>query len=212
MMQKHQLHLWHYWRSSCSWRLRWALAAKGLEYQSTHVNLLEKGQESPSYLAINPSGLVPTLSINQKYWSESLAILEWLEETYPSPPLLPEDPAERLFVRQICLTIVSGIQPLQNLRALQQHSDDPIKRKEHAQYWIERGFSSIESLLQNAKSSLRCLRQTTTLADLCLVPQVYNALRHEVSLSEYPRIKAIYESCLLDPHCFSSSPEQQNPT
>jgi maleylacetoacetate isomerase len=135
--------------------------------------------------------------------------LEWLEDAYPLPPLLPQDFEERLFVRQICLMIVSGIQPLQNLSALQKHSDDPTERKEHAQFWIRRGFSAIEKRLQSTESSNRCLKQTTTLADICLIPQVYNAMRHEVTLSDYPRIKTIYDSCLLDPHCFASSPEQQ---
>src|SRR5947209_1533710 len=110
----HQLTLYHYWRSSCSWRVRWGLALKGLAYESVAVDILAGEQRSQAYLAKNPAGFLPTLVVDGRPFAESLAILEWLDETVPAPPLLPRDPLQRLTVRQLAMTIVAGTQPLQN--------------------------------------------------------------------------------------------------
>ena len=145
-MSANQMTLYHYWRSSCSWRVRWGFAHKKqtLNYQA--IDLLKNEQQSPEYLKKNPSGLVPSLNINQSYVGESLAILEWLEERHPNPPLLPQDSFARLQVRQLCYTIMSGIQPLQNLSAQKKHAQEKEKQHAYARFWIEKGFRTYETL------------------------------------------------------------------
>src|SRR5690606_25265669 len=106
----HQFTLYHYWRSSCSWRLRWALAYKGLSYQSVTVNLLKAEQKNDNYAKLNPAKFVPALIIDGEAFGESVPLIEWLEEQYPTPALLPKDPRSRLIVRQLTCTIASGIQ------------------------------------------------------------------------------------------------------
>src|SRR4051794_6007250 len=105
---KHHLILYHYWRSSCSWRVRWALAIKGVKYESAHVNLLKNEQSTPQYRKKNPLGFVPCLEADGVAMGESLAIMEWIEENYPTPPLLPHDTFQRQKVRQLSLMIVAG--------------------------------------------------------------------------------------------------------
>ena len=115
-MNKKPLILYHYWRSSCSWRLRWAFEIKEIKYELKHINLLDGEHKSESYLEKNPSAQVPCLQVGSNFYSESLAILEWLEDSYPQPNLLPENPQKRILVRQLTNMIASGIQPLQNLK------------------------------------------------------------------------------------------------
>src|SRR5688500_13749210 len=110
-----RMELYHYWRSSCSWRVRWALNHKGLAYMSHTVNLLTGEQRSPNYLKLNPAGTLPTLVVNGTAYADSVAILEWLEEKYPHQPLLPTSPDDRAVVRRLVQTVVSGIFPLQNM-------------------------------------------------------------------------------------------------
>lgn len=208
-MSQQQLTLHHYWRSSCSWRVRWALEYKKIPYGKKHVNLLKAEQKEEAYLKINPSGYVPALLIQGQYYGESLALLEWLDEKYPNPPLLPGASEDKLYVRILAQNIASGTQPLQNLVAQQKHSEDPEERKIWAKFWNERGLAVLEKLIRPGPHGSFCFRDQLTIADLCLVPQVYNAKRYDVDISAYPTVEKIYNRCLQEPTCKSSAPEAQ---
>lgn len=206
-----QLKLFHYWRSSCSWRVRWALNLKKIPFDSRPVNLLKGEQSTASYAKINPSNFVPGLDIEGQTFGESMAIIEWIDEKWPNNPLLPQDPFSRLKVRQLYMTISSGTQPLQNLIAQKYFSDDVLQRKEYAQHWINRGFRTFENLLSKSGSGTGtfCYGSQVSMADLCLVPQVYNAKRFNVNLDEFPMISRIYRQCLTTDACIAASPEKQ---
>ncbi|XP_077995663.1 maleylacetoacetate isomerase-like isoform X2 [Glandiceps talaboti] len=183
--------LYSYFRSSCSWRVRTALALKGIEYETKGVNLLKSEQLSDNYSGANPMQQVPTLDIDGHKLTQSLAILEYLEETRPDPPLLPKDPAERAVTRQISETIASGIQPIQNLAVLKYVGDE--KKAEWGRYWIDRGFQGLEKMLVNTAGKY-CVGDQVTMADLCLVPQIYNANRFKVDMSQFPTISRINDA------------------
>ena len=201
-----ELTLYHYYRSTCSWRVRWALDYKGIKHHLVHVNLLNAEQSTETFKKKNPSGFVPTLCIDGEYYSESMAILEWLEENFPTPNLLPVNPYSRMRVRQLCLTIVAGTQPLQNLTAQRNYSKDKENQKKYAQYWISRGLDAYEKLLQASKGTYSFGEQLS-LADICLIPQCYNALRFGLNLSRYPLIAEIYNTCITDPHYLATHPD-----
>lgn len=203
-----ELHLYHYWRSSCSWRVRWALELKGLPYRSTAINLLKEEQKSDEYLRLNPTGLVPTLKVDGRFLSDSFAIIEWLEETYPQKPLLPKDPWGRAEVRSMSMMVAAGIQPLGNLRVINHYSDIAEKKKEWIQHFMNVGLQPIERLLEK-KAGTYCFGDTVTMADIFLVPQIYNALRFDVDLNPFPRSKRIYESCLKLESCDRAAPHNQ---
>jgi maleylacetoacetate isomerase len=206
----HQLTLYHYWRSSCSWRVRWALALKGLNYESVPVNILTKEMLSPAHLARNPAGYLPVLAVDGRHFAESLAICEWLDEAYPEPPLLPRAPLERLAVRPLALTIASGTQPLQNPSAVAYYVPDEAQRAPHVKHWIERGLGVYEQLLQRGKPGQFSHGDQVTLADLCLVPQVYNAKRFGVDPgARFPLLAGIYERCLATKACDLAAPHKQ---
>lgn len=209
-----KLTLYHYWRSSCSWRVRWALKIKGLDYESKYINLLKKEQQLPEFQKINPAQYIPALIIDeggkQKVAGESLAILEWLEERWPTPALMPKNPLDRLWVRQLSLTIASGTQPLQNPAVLEWFVPDAGQRPASLHHWISRGLSVYESYLKEAPwKGPYSLGENLSLADLCLIPQVYSAYRFGVSLESLPRVAAIYAHCMKLSDCFAASPEQQ---
>ena len=204
-----QLSLYHYWRSSCSWRVRWALDMKGVPYESVPVNILTGEQGAESHLQRNPAGFLPAIKVKGAFYGESLAILEWIEESWPEPRLLPLDPLERLRVRQLALTIVAGIQPLQNLATLKYYASDDAARKLHAQHFISKGFKTYEALLFDTPRGAFSFGNSISMADICLVPQVYNAKRFDVDLHGTPRIQAIYEACLATTACAESHPSRQ---
>lgn len=207
------LTLYHYWRSSCSWRVRWALALKGVSYDAVPINLLKGEQAADSYLKQNPSGFVPALAIDGRFFGESMALCEWIDETWPEPALLPRAPKTRLIVRQLALTMVAGTQPLQNPAVLKHFVPDEKERSGHARHWIQRGLAVYEKLLEtngrDAPSGLYSVGDQVTLADVCLIPQVYNAMRFDVDVAATPRIKAIYDRCLATEACAASSPPRQ---
>lgn len=200
--------LYHYWRSSCSWRVRWVLAHKQISYQSVPINLLKNEQQSPEYLAKNPQGFVPCLEVDGRILCESPAIIEWLEESYPQMPLLPRDPWARAQAREIASIIATGIQPLQNLKAQRQHTSEPEAREAWARHWIETGMLLLENKLRD-RSGLYCVGDDLSLADIFLIPQVYNALRYQVPMENFPRVSAIYQLCLSIPACEAAAPHRQ---
>jgi len=208
MASSNQITLYHYWRSSCSWRVRWALEYKGVRFTDVAINLLQNEQNSPAYLAKNPGGFVPALDVNGVVFGESLAIMEWLEEVYPSPSLLPQGPTERMRIRQVCQQIVSGIQPIQNLSVMRKHSSDQALQAEWARHWITLGLEKVEKLLSSSAGTYS-FGGELTMADLCLVPQVYNALRINVDMSRFPVISAVNSNCMKLPSCEASAPHKQ---
>ena len=219
-----KLNLYHYWRSSSSWRVRWAFAVKGVECNYISVDLLNGESESAAHLARNPLGYVPVLEFahpaaefdNEQdlppssYLSESVAIMEWADETFPEPCLLPEDIFERAQVRSLVEIINADTQPLQNLAPQALHSDDPEKRKLWAQHWIRNGLSAYETAVQKT-AMLYSFGDTLTMADLCLIPQCYNAMRYDISLSDYPTIKRIYDAAIKTESYRRSEPSAFEP-
>lgn len=187
------MQLYDYFRSSAAFRLRIALNLKGLKYESVPVNLVANEQREAGYLQLNPLGLVPALATAEgELLTQSVAILEWLEEQYPEPPLLPADPLGRARVRAMVQTIACDIHPLNNLR-VQRYLVDTLGADEKAKlawyhHWIALGFAALE---QQVTGDRYCYGDSPTFADACLLPQVFNARRFEQDLQPFPRLRAI---------------------
>ncbi len=185
-----------YWRSGTSYRTRIALNLKGVHYETAPVDLRTGEQAGEAYRAIDPQGLVPTLEADGQALIQSPAILEWLEETHPDPPLLPKDPASRAQVRAMAALIGCDIHPLNNLRVLRSLKRDLGATDEQLSAWearwIAEGFGALERLIERHGGGF-AWGDAPTLADCYLVPQVYSALRFGVGLSAYPRILAVDE-------------------
>uniref|UniRef100_UPI00358F816F maleylacetoacetate isomerase isoform X1 n=2 Tax=Myxine glutinosa TaxID=7769 RepID=UPI00358F816F len=179
--------LYTYFRSSCAWRVRIALALKGIEYDQVAVNLIKNGgdQYQEQYMLKNPMGQVPLLVIDGTSISQSLAIIQYLDETRDGPRLLPSEPKQRAIVMMISEIIASGIQPLQNLDTVMRI--DKERREAWAQHYINKGFKAVEKMLQDTAGRY-CVGDEVTMADLCLVPQAYNANRYKVDLTPFPVI------------------------
>jgi maleylacetoacetate isomerase len=206
--------LYHYWRSSASWRVRWALAHKGLAFEKVAVNLLSSEQRSDAHRARNPIGHLPALEVAPgRFLAESVAILEWLEETHPSPALYPTDPWARARVRQVCELVNAGIQPLQNLVVLDKVSTDPEVKKAWARDFNERGLRALEGLLTAIDAELGegtfAVGTSLSAADLFVVPQVYSARRFGVDVSVFPRVLRAEASALATAHADGARPETQ---
>ena len=196
------LKLYTYFRSSAAYRVRIALALKGLTYESVPVHLLKNGGEqlAPAYRAVNPAALVPALQDNAAVLTQSLAILEYLEETHPTPALLPADALGRARVRALALTVACDIHPLGNLRVLNYLTDtlraSDEARKEWSRHWIGLGLAVLEQHLErDASTGVFCHGDTPSFADCCLVPQVFNARRFGLDLESFPTVKRIAEHC-----------------
>lgn len=206
--------LYDYYRSSCSYRVRIALNLKKITYEKIPIHLTQNGgmQHQPSYQAINPQRLVPTLDINDHYLTQSLAIIEYLEEIEPNPPLLPKHPLERAQIRSLAYLIACDIHPLNNLRVLNQlkQSFDANEENITSWYhqWLKAGFDAFEEKLsQLPRSKPVCLKNDVSLADICLIPQVYNAIRFKFPLDNYPLICDINRYCLTLPDFQNATPE-----
>jgi len=210
--------LHHYWRSSSSWRVRWALAFKGISYRSNAIDLLKGDQLQESFKEHSPMGLVPCLVVDGRALTESMAIVEWLEETHPTPPLLPKDPWLRARVRQLAELMNAGTQPVQNLVVLKHVShllNDKSAAKAWAQKWIVRGLSAFERELEvlerEGVEGPHAAGASITYADLFLVPQLYNARRQDVDLTAFPRVSAIEAAALATDAAKASHPDRFQP-
>lgn len=204
--------LYTYFRSSAAYRLRIALALKGLDVEAVFVHLGKAKHKSDDYAALNPQTLIPSLETQGEILTQSLAIMEYLEETHPQTPLLPSEPIARAKVRAICGLIACDTHPLNNLRVLGYLTNtlgvsDEQKQAWYA-HWIHTNFDALEKILQNS-SSRYCYGDTPTLADCCLVPQVYNAQRYNVDLSAYPTIVQIAQNCNQLSAFISAMPQNQ---
>lgn len=193
------MRLYSYYRSSAAYRVRIALALKGVEFDYVAVNLLRAQQHSGDYMAKNPQGLVPALETDDgELIGQSVAIMEWLEETCPGPALLPADPLLRARVRSMVNSIACDIHPLNNM-SVTNYLQNPLGvtpeqvRSWYAQ-WIYRGYDAIEKTLE-ANSGRCCFGDEPSMADACLVPQTYNALRFKVDISDYPNIQRVFKYC-----------------
>lgn len=205
-----------YWRSSAAWRVRIALQLKGLEWTPVPVHLVRDGgeQRHPAFLALNPQGLVPALEIDGLVLTQSLAIIEYLEETRPAPALLPADAAGRARVRSLAQLVASDIHPLNNLRVLQQLEGrfglDEAQRKDWYCHWVEVGLQALEMRIAAEPDTGRfCHGDVPGLADCCLVPQLYNARRYGCSLDGLPGLLRIEAACAALPAFAAAAADAQ---
>ena len=196
------LRLYSYWRSSAAYRVRIGLNLKGLAYETAPVHLVRDGgqQHAPDYVAKNPQHMVPTLQHGARVIRQSLAILEYLDEAWPSPRLLPMTARDRARVRALAQMVACDIHPLNNLRVLQYFEGTwnvpQAERDDWVKHWIIEGFAPMEALLAgDAATGAFCHGQTPGLADCCLVPQVFNARRFGLDLAPYSTVRRIAEHC-----------------
>ena len=205
-----------YYRSSAAYRVRIALNLKGVAPdERTFVHLRMGGQRAQDYLALNPQGLVPALALDEgAVLTQSLAIVEYLDETHPEPPLLPADPIGRARVRAIALSIACDIHPLDNLRVLNYLIGTLGVAREQKdgwyRYWIDVGFEALEKALARDRATGRfCHGDAPTLADVCLVPQMANARRFSIDLAPYPTLRRIEAACNALPAFADAAPARQ---
>ena len=203
-----QLH--SYFRSSASFRVRIALALKGLEYDYVPVHLVRREQLAPAFAALSPGRLVPVLQDGDLTLTQSMAIIEYLDETYPEPRLLPADPIGRARVRAIAQDIACEIHPLDNLRVLSYlvrelkvNEDDKNRWYRH---WVETGLEAVERQLASPATGRHCHGDTPGLADCVLVPQIFNAQRFECRLDHVPTVMRVFEACMQLPAFQSAQP------
>jgi maleylacetoacetate isomerase len=205
------MELFNYFRSSASYRVRIALALKGLDYTYRSVHLAKNEQFNEGYTAVSPTRLVPTLLDGEQAISQSLAIIEYLDETHPEPPLLPAEPVARARVRALALDIACEIHPLNNLRVLRylvrdlKLSEDDKNR--WYRHWVETGLEAVERQLAAAPSHF-CHGDTPTLADCVLVPQIFNAQRFDCRLDHVPQVMRVFERCMALPAFEATQPSR----
>ncbi len=189
--------LYGYFRSTAAYRVRIALGLKGLGADARYVHLRKGEQNQPAYRKINPAGLVPYWIEGDLHLAQSLAIIEYLDETHPEPPLLPKGAASRAIAREMALVVCSDIHPIGNLRVLNRLIEmgiDDGARSAWSQHWIAAGFDAVEARLAELDAGPFAFGAQPTLADICIVPQVFNARRFGLDLTSYPRISAIEDT------------------
>jgi maleylpyruvate isomerase len=207
--------LHNYFRSSASYRVRIALNLKGLSYEYCSVHLSRDGGEqfAAAFRQLNPLSLVPVLERDDLHVTQSLAIIEYLDEVYPTPPLLPRNPAERARVRALALSIACDVHPLNNLRVLgyltRELAVSAEDRTRWYRHWVALGLGALEAEVAGGRSGRFCHGDAPGLADCCLIPQLFNARRFDCDLSGYPRLLAIEEACLALPEFRDAAPERQ---
>jgi len=208
-MKQHPV-LYHYWRSSSSWRVRWAMKLKKFEAEMVAVSLLDGESESEAHMKRNPLGYVPVLVLPDHTLIESVAIVEWLEETLPTPSLFPGDPYQRAHIRALVEIVNAGIQPIQNLTVLERHSSDEKEKKEWSQHFIRRGLDAYEKLCSPTAGRFS-VGDHITAADLFLIPQCANAKRFDIPLSEFPLLEKIFEAAMATPEAKATAPDAYKP-
>lgn len=204
--------LYTYWRSTAAYRLRIALNLKGIAREEIHVSLPRGAHREPGYTALNPQALVPALELpGGQVLSQSLAIIDWLEATHPAPALIPADPLARARVLEVAHVVAMDIHPVNNLRLVQHlgrtFGADDDARKAWMQHWMRLGFDAIEPRLSGTRYAFA--DDAPGLADICLVPQVYNARRWGLDLAPWPKIAAVEAACLALPAFADAAPEAQ---
>jgi maleylacetoacetate isomerase len=206
--------LYSYFRSSAAYRVRIALNLKNIDYEIRPIHLLKNGGEQfkADYLVLNPQGRVPVLVVQNTVLTQSSAIVEYLEEVYPLPALLPSNSLDRAYVRSLAQIIACDIHPLNNLRVMN-YLKETLKSKiqqDWRNHWILDGFNAVELMLQKSNTRGRfCFGDTPGMADVFLIPQVYNALRFECELKTFPLISSIYQNCMQETAFFKAAPENQ---
>ncbi len=206
--------LYTFFRSSTSYRLRIALAYKQLDYTPHYVSLPKMEHRDPTYRALNPQGLVPLLVEDGRRYMQSLAIIEYLDESYPEPPLMPQGVDARAYVRAVSQMIGCDIHPLNNVRVLKrlrsQFGADEAAVNDWYRHWIAEGLGALESYVAQQKRDGRFLHgDAVSVADVCLVPQIFNAQRFDCRLDPYPRLMAIFENCMQVPAFRDTQPNTQ---
>ena len=192
--------LYTYFRSSAAFRVRIALNLKGLKYEPVFVHLAKGEHRQPQYAQVNPQALLPTLELDDgTRLTQSLAIIEWLEEKHPTPPLLPKDPFAKARVRSLSYLVASEIHPLNNLRVLQHLKRALGQTQEQIdtwyRYWIADGLAKLEAELAGSSGQF-CHGDSPGMADCCLAPQIFNAKRYASDLAPYPRTMRVFENCM----------------
>ena len=207
--------VYDYFRSSAAFRLRIALNLKGLVPERRYIHLANNAHRTDEYRAVNPQGLVPYMIDDDGFaLSQSLAIIEYLDETHPEPPLLPENIKDRAFVRAIAQIIACDIHPVNNKRILDKLADDfqvgdSVKTRWYCG-WIVEGFAALEKILERRQvQSAFCVGETPTIADICLIPQVANANRFKCALDPFPRIVGIYQHAMKLSAFHDAQPSKQ---
>jgi maleylacetoacetate isomerase len=200
------------WRATAPYRVRIGLALKGVAYDYAAVDLIRGDQRTPEYRAVNPQGLTPALDLGGgRVLTQSLAILEWLEEEYPDPPLLPKTSLDRQAVRAMALIIACDIHPLNNTRVgrkLNKMGLDQAAILDWTQGWIRDGFDALEPMIAHHGKGF-AFGDQPTIADCCLIPQVYSANRYEVDLTPWPAIRAVNARALEHPAFQAAHPTKQ---
>jgi maleylacetoacetate isomerase len=210
------MRLYTFFRSSTSYRMRIALALKGLAYEPRYVSLPKGEHKAGEFLKMNPQGLVPALIDDTgRVFTQSLAMIEYLDELYPEPPLIPKDPVDRWYVRAVSQVIGCDMHPLNNVRVLKYLksayglAEDRINGDWYG-HWIAEGFRGLEGFFATQRRHGRfCLGDSVTMADVCLVPQVSNALRFSCQVGHYPTVMRIYEECLRLDSVQAADPAKQ---
>jgi maleylpyruvate isomerase len=202
-----------YFRSSASFRVRIALNLKGIAYDDAFYHLRRSEHLTPEYLALNPQGLLPSLEDGGALLTQSLAIVEYLEETRPEPPLLPKDPVARAHVRAMAQVVACDVHPLDNLRVLRYLRHEMAQPEDKVQawynHWIAEGFKALEPLLARGGAGRFCHGDAPGLADVCLVPQVVNSRNFGLDLTPFPTVARIAETCLAMPEFERALPKNQ---
>ena len=204
--------LYDYFRSSASYRVRIALNLKGLDYEQRPINLAEGAQKAGDYRALNPQGFVPMLEIDGHRLTQSLSIIVYLDQKYRDPPLMPADPADGAHVRSLALMVACDIHPLNNLRVLK-YLKGTLQLSEEAKdlwyrHWVEEGLAALEEMAR-PRAGTFLFGDQPTIADVCLVPQLYNARRFSVLLDDYPTLRRADETASAHAAFAAAHPDRQ---